>query len=189
MSRLQRVISSGFLYARIGARFVGTGRPSPRVASFSTSGVARSAYNVSVKWEHENDPNRLSFVGTDARGQKMKMAPSKSEGLEGVAPMQALLMALGGCSMYDIVAILKKQRQPLKDVDIAISGDRAEETPNPWKTIKMTVHLYPEAGKTLDPKKAEQACKLAIEKYCGVHATISGGGKTDITWGIEVHNS
>ena len=54
---------------------------------------------------------------------------------------------------YDIVAILKKQRQPIKDVDIAISGERAPEVPNPWKTIRMTVHLFAEGGKTLDRKK------------------------------------
>lgn len=56
--------------------------------AFHASRPFLSAYTVGVKWEHGGDPNRLSFVGTDARGQKMKMAPSKSEGIEGVAPMQ-----------------------------------------------------------------------------------------------------
>ena len=54
---------------------------------------------------------------------------------------------------YDIVAILKKQRQPIKDIDISVSGERAPEVPNPWKTVKMTVHLWADEGKTLDRKK------------------------------------
>jgi putative redox protein len=36
----------------------------------------------------------------------------------GVRPMELVLMALGSCSVFDLVSILQKQRQVIDDVDI-----------------------------------------------------------------------
>jgi putative redox protein len=43
---------------------------------------------------------------------------------QGMRPMQMLLAAMGGCSAIDVINILKKQRQDLKDLKITVSGER-----------------------------------------------------------------
>ncbi len=79
-------------------------------------------------------------------------------------PMNTVLMAIGGCSTIDIVMILEKMRQDIKDVKVQIEGTRQEEIPRVFTGIHMHYQLF---GKIKD-KKAEQAVALSIEKYCSV---------------------
>ncbi len=116
-----------------------------------------------VKWIEEK-----TFLGVDANGKAAVM--SSKEG-PGVSPMQMLLLGLGGCTMYDVVAILEKQRQPLTDLEIEIDGERGENHPMPWTRIHLH---YIVTGRGLDPKKVERAIELSVKRYCGAHATLSG---------------
>lgn len=116
-----------------------------------------------VKWVEDK-----TFLGIDANGRSAVM--SSGEG-PGVSPMQMLLLGLGGCTMYDVVNILEKQRLPLTNVEIEIEGQRSEEPPKPWQSIHLH---YIVTGRDLDPHKVERAIELSVEKYCGAHATLSG---------------
>jgi putative redox protein len=117
-----------------------------------------------VKWiEHK------TFLGTGSNGNAALMT-SGDEG-PGVSPMQMLLLGLGGCASVDVVDILRKQRQPLQGLEVAVEGERGEEAPRPWQTIHMHFMV---SGEGLDPAKVERAINLSVEKYCGVHATLSG---------------
>jgi putative redox protein len=109
-----------------------------------------------------------TFLGVDAYGHATLM--STNEG-PGVSPMQLLLLGVGGCTAMDVVDILRKQRQPLADLQIEVTGERAEEWPKPWKTMHVHYILY---GAGLDPQKVERAIELSVEKYCGAHATVAG---------------
>jgi putative redox protein len=117
-----------------------------------------------VKWVEEK-----TFLGIDVNGRSAVMSAS-GDG-PGVSPMQMLLLGLGGCSIYDVINILQKQRQPLLDVEIEIDGQRGEEGARPWQTIHMHFVV---TGRGLDPSKVERAINLSVEKYCGAHATLSG---------------
>jgi len=117
-----------------------------------------------VKWVEEK-----TFLGIDINGKSAVMSAS-GDG-PGVSPMQMLLLGLGGCSIYDVINILQKQRQPLLDVEIEIDGQRGEEGARPWQTIHMHFVV---TGRGLDPSKVERAIDLSVEKYCGAHATLSG---------------
>src|SRR5579863_1696761 len=68
----------------------------------------------------------FGFEASDAHGHHIKIDTSPETGGEnfGVRPMQALLMGLGGCSGIDILTILKKQRQEVKDYKMTINGQR-----------------------------------------------------------------
>ncbi len=116
-----------------------------------------------VKWVENN-----TLLGIDSHQHTTLM--SSSEG-PGVSPMQMLLLGLGGCSLIDVISILQKQRQPLDDIEITVEGERGEVLPKPW--TKMHMH-YIVTGAGLDPHKVERAIALSVEKYCGVHATLSG---------------
>ena len=53
------------------------------------------------------------FLATNETGNEVHLDVSPEEGGsgQGAGPMQAVIMALGGCSGIDIVSILKKGRQ------------------------------------------------------------------------------
>jgi len=107
-----------------------------------------------------------------------------SGGGPGVSPMQMLLLGLGGCSMVDVLLILQKQRQPVTDVDVEVTGVRSDEGARPWKTIDMHFVV---CGDGLDPAKIERAIQLSLEKYCGAHATLRVAA--DISSSYEVRQS
>lgn len=119
-----------------------------------------------------------TFLGIGENGRGVVMSPGDGPG---VGPMQMLLLGLGGCTAIDIVDILGKQRQPLEDIELEISGEREEEWPKPWKRIH--IH-YVIIGDNLDPHKVDRAVDLSVHKYCGAHATLSG--VAEITHDYEI---
>ena len=127
----------------------------------------------------------FGFEAKDESGPVVKMDSSpQSGGLEyGVRPMQILLMGLAGCSAIDVIAILKKQRQEVKDYKMVVNGDReAGVEPSLWKDITIEFHLYGD----IDPDKAAKAVDLSVNKYCSVAATLEKGG-AGISTQVFVH--
>jgi putative redox protein len=125
------------------------------------------------------------FEATDEYGHTIKMDSSpESGGLNyGVRPMQMLLMGLAGCSAIDVIAILKKQRQEVRDYKMVVNGDREpNKEPSLWKDVDVEFHLYG----NIDPDKAQKAADLSIGKYCSVAATLSKSG-SDIKYKVFVH--
>jgi len=96
-------------------------------------------------------------------------------------PMQLVLSAVGSCSSIDIILLLKKQRQELKDIRIAVTGTRREEEPRIFTAIHLAYTLVGD----IDEKKAERACRLSMEKMCSVSLMLKAGGVA-VTWEYEV---
>ena len=120
------------------------------------------------------------FEARDENGHLVKMDSSPESGGQnyGVRPMQMLLMGLGGCSAIDVIMILKKQRQEVRDYKMIIKGDReVGKEPSLWKTITIEFHLYG----NVDEDKAKKAVELSLNKYCSVAATLTGSGTTITT--------
>lgn len=99
----------------------------------------------------------------------------------GVRPMELVLMALGSCSVFDLVSILKKQRQEVKDIDVEVSGNRREAIPNIFTDIHIKFMITGEVGQ----EKAEKAAELAVKKYCSVHDMLAAGG-IEITYEVAL---
>ena len=94
---------------------------------------------------------------------------SESEGTKAVSPMEAVLMAVAGCSGIDMVNILKKQRQEVTSFSAEVEGERIEvDEAKPFKTIMVKFFV----DGTIDPKKAERAAALSFEKFCSVSKTL-----------------
>ncbi len=128
----------------------------------------------------------FGFEGTDANGHTVRMDTSNETGGVdfGVRPMQMVLMGLGGCSAIDIVMILKKQRQEVKDFSIKIEGEREKgKEPSLWENVKIIFTL---TG-NIDKEKADRACELSMKKYCSVSETLRRGG-TNLTWEVVVNS-
>jgi putative redox protein len=127
----------------------------------------------------------FGFEASDENGHVVKMDSSAESGGEnfGVRPMQMLLMGLGGCSAIDVIHILKKQRQEVKDYKMIINGDReGGKEPSLWKNITLEFHIFG----NVDEDKAQKAVELSIDKYCSVSATLEKAG-AEIKYQVFVH--
>ncbi len=104
-------------------------------------------------------------------GGKIRMDGTRAVGgLEGgISPMQLLLAGIGGCSAIDIIGILKKQKQDLKDLQVVVDGNRQKR--NTYSEF-TTIHLNFIFTGDLEEKKVERAIDLSLNKYCSVSKTL-----------------
>lgn len=124
------------------------------------------------------------FEATDAYGHVVRIDTSPETGGQnfGSRPMQLLLMGLAGCSGIDVISILKKQRQEVRDYKTIVKGEREPgKEPSLWKNIVLQFFIYG----NVDEDKAKRAVELSMEKYCSVAATLRGSG-THFSWTVEV---
>lgn len=87
----------------------------------------------------------------------------------GMRPMQVLLTSLGGCTAIDVISILRKQRQDLKDIKITLEGERPRgKEATPYEKI----HIHYKLFGNVDPGMAQKAISLSVDKYCSVGKTL-----------------
>ncbi len=81
-----------------------------------------------------------------------------------VSPVEALVLALGGCMASDVVHILVKGRVDVKGVSARLVADRAPEDPRRLVRVDLRFALRG----PLPADKVERAIALSREKYCSV---------------------
>ena len=59
----------------------------------------------------------------------------------GNSPMELVLVALCGCTGYDVASILKKKREPFTAIEISAEGEKAPEPPRVYTSIKLFTAL------------------------------------------------
>ena len=126
---------------------------------------------VHLNWNPEQE-----FILNDADDHKIVMKKPK-----GVKPSDLLAMALIGCSSYDVVEILQKQRQDLQQ--LRVSAESFQDDTPPWRFRRIHIH-YQAVGKGIDPEKLRKAIQISEEKYCSVYATLKDA--IEITHEVEV---
>lgn len=85
------------------------------------------------------------------------------------SPMELLLVALGSCTGVDVVSILKKKREDVRDYRVEVRGERRAEHPRSYK--RMEVH-HIVTGRNISERSVAQAIELSEQKYCSVAATL-----------------
>lgn len=100
---------------------------------------------------------------------------------KGMRPMQLLLTSMGACSAMDVIHIMRKQRQELRDIHISVKGERVEAHPRIFTDIHMHFDLFGE----VDPVKAEKAVSLSVEKYCTAVRMVEKVAK--VTYDYTIH--
>jgi putative redox protein len=113
----------------------------------------------------------LNFQGSVGSGYEFVVS-SGSEKIGG-SPMEFVLAGVAGCTASDIVLILEKQRQNVRDVIVEAVGERAEDPPKVYTDVKLH---YTVSGNAIDPKAVERAIRLSEEKYCSASAMLSRSG-------------
>ena len=136
---------------------------------------------MKIELNRLNDGFHLEAVNEQGKTVQLDASPDIGGTNQGMRPMQMLLSALGGCSTIDIINILKKQKQPLRDIKITVTGEREKHAvPSLFVEAHLHFRLYGE----LDPEKAARAVSLSVDKYCSVGKTMAH--KTKITHSFEI---
>jgi putative redox protein len=117
------------------------------------------------------DPNSKGYTAHSQSGHAIRFDTS-AEHLEGPSPMEAVLMALCGCTSVDVVSILKKKRQPLASLTVSAEAGQADEPPRVFNKIKLVYTVQAKTGGQLSRKAVEDAVALSKDKYCSVSAML-----------------
>jgi putative redox protein len=119
---------------------------------------------VKLRWTGE----RLQFLGEPGYGNPLQIG-GDADG-PGAKPSDLLPLSLAACTAYDVVEILRKQRQPLEGLDAVVTSTQDPEPPWAFRAIDVQWIAYGD----VDVRKAERAVFLADSKYCAVSATLRG---------------
>ena len=129
-------------------------------------------FHASATWKQQ-----FQFEGKGNGGIAVAM---DGDGKTGNSPSELVLIALCGCTAYDVVSILQKKREPLTGLAVSAEAEKAAESPRVYTAIKL---LYRISGK-VTRKAAEDAVRLSEEKYCSVAAMVSKTAR--ITYEIQL---
>lgn len=115
-----------------------------------------------------NDKMRFTAQSGNHKVEMDTSAPLGSD--TALTPKQLLVAGVCGCTAMDVVALLKKHKQPLESFQIEADATTTEGTyPVVYKEIKLVFKLTGE----LDEAKVLESIKLSQTKYCGVSAMVS----------------
>jgi putative redox protein len=117
---------------------------------------------VRLRWTGE----RIQFVGDTGYGDDV-LVGGDPEG-PGAKPSDLLPLSLAACTAYDVVEILRKQRQELHGLEAIVTSTQDDDPPWTFRAINVEwVMTGP-----VDQRKAERAVDLAERTSCAVAATI-----------------
>jgi len=108
------------------------------------------------------------FVGVPPSGHSFVM-DGNGERSSAPTPLEHLLVAVAGCTAFDVQPILAKKRQDVTEYRVEITGERRDEMPRAFIrfNVKHIVH-----GRNVSEKAVADAIALSNEKYCSVAATV-----------------
>jgi putative redox protein len=133
----------------------------------------------SVRWTGEG----MTFLAETGSNHVVAMDGAPEGGGRNLAPrpMEMVLLGTGGCTAYDVVAILKKSGQDVRGCEVKLTSERAPADPKVFTRIHMHFVLR---GRALKRNLVEHALRLSHDKYCS--ASIMLGKTAEITQDYEI---
>ena len=113
------------------------------------------------------------FLGEATSGHALVMDAGESK--TAATPMEMVLIALCGCTMSDVVGILRKKREPFTSLEVRAEAERADDFPKVYTSIKL---IYRVGGK-VSRAGMERAVELSKGKYCSVSAMLEKTAKIE----------
>jgi putative redox protein len=120
---------------------------------------------VRIEWR-----GGLVFEATGELGGQVAIVGD--EGVAGLRPMDALLVALGSCAGADVASILRKKRQPVSRYVVEVAGDQRDEHPRSFSGIDVLHHVE---GEWIEPEAVRRSIELSVTRYCPVTAQLATG--------------
>ncbi|GAA3914257.1 OsmC family protein [Gibbsiella dentisursi] len=121
----------------------------------------------------------LTFLGESASGHQVLLDGNAGE--KAPSPMEMVLMSVGGCSAIDVVSILQKGRNDVRDCEVKLTSERRAEAPRIFTHINLHFIV---TGKGLTDNVVERAVNLSAEKYCSVSLML--GKAASVTHSFEI---
>ena len=118
------------------------------------------------------------FVAQSGTGHAFVM--DDGDGHSGPKPIEFALLALGGCTAFDVISILRKKRQKVTQYDIELAAEQNSDPPKYFTKVSIKHRLRGE----IDPEAVRSAIHLSETKYCSVGAMISKTAKFETTFEI-----
>ena len=135
---------------------------------------------VKIEIKRLNDAYHMEATNEQGASLHMDASPDMGGLNKGMRPMQIVLTVLAGCSVIDVISILKKQKQDLKDIQVTVPGERENVAPSPYTEANVHFKLFG----NLDEEKVRKAISLSVEKYCSVAESLKP--QTKITHSFEI---
>jgi putative redox protein len=124
------------------------------------------------------------FVGESGSGHTVVMdGPEDLGGRNmGVRPMENLLLGVGGCAIYDVLSMLKKARQQVRDCKVELQAERADAVPAVFTAINLHFVV---TGSAVKESQVKRAVELSAEKYCSAAIMLCAAG-VEISHSYEI---
>jgi putative redox protein len=125
-----------------------------------------------VRWTGDG----MSFIARTGSGHLVTMDGAAAGGGNNLAPrpMEMVLLGTGGCTAYDVVLILKRGRHEVRECEVQVTAERAEQDPKVFTRIEMKFTVR---GRNLKRDAVERAVQLSHEKYCSATAMLAKTAK------------
>ena len=114
---------------------------------------------VSIRWSGSG----LRFEAAHASGNHHLL---DGDGVHSHSPVQALILAVAGCTAADVVDITSKMPVSFQALVVDVEGDRNAEPPRFFKTLHIRYRVSGLAPE--DESKLERAIALSHDRYCSV---------------------
>jgi putative redox protein len=112
----------------------------------------------------------MRFIGAADSGYTVAIDDSAdSGGGSATTPVELVLVALAGCAGMDVISILRKQRQPVRGLEVRAHGQRRDELPK----IFTTIALHFVVRGSVAPSAIERAIELTQARYCSVWGMLA----------------
>jgi len=108
------------------------------------------------------------FIATPPSGHA-QVFDVKGDRHAATTPLEALLIAVAGCTAADVISIMLKKRQDVTDYRVEIEGTRADEHPRKFLRFDINHIVH---GRNISETALTRAIELSETKYCSVAATV-----------------
>jgi len=118
------------------------------------------------------------FVAESGSGHAIVL--DDANGHTGAKPIELALLALGACTGFDVIGVLRKKRQTVVKYEIELRADQNPEPPAYFTRVEIKHRLWG----VIAPEAVQRAIHLSETKYCAVGAMISKTAKIETTFEI-----
>jgi putative redox protein len=122
--------------------------------------------NAKVQWK-----GRLTFTGTADSGFTVPLGsyPEVGGDNDGFRPMELMAISLAGCTAMDVISILSKKRQEVKDFQVKVTAERSDQHPKVFTSAVIEYHLV---GVDIAENAVTRAMELSADAYCPAQAML-----------------
>jgi len=135
-----------------------------KIAGYAQNNMPDNPYKATVAYAGDD-----FFIATPPSGHA-QVFDVKGDRHAATTPLEALLIAVAGCTAADVISIMLKKRQDVTDYRVEIEGTRADEHPRKFTRFDINHIVH---GHNISEKALADAIELSETKYCSVAATVT----------------